>query len=1077
MKTKKTLFILLTAFLSLNIFGQYCASEPTDIADDDIGKFTLGSFTNLSITNAATVPLNNPLSIATYTDYTGLTPITLLTNLNVPVSITQVNCGVHYACYVKIWIDFNHDSIFQNPAELVFTSTQSQNPAVVPGGNILNGSIVIPALNPGTIEPGIARMRVVLSEEDTITMAPCSSTNYEYGETEDYLVDIQQALGCNGAPIAGTTAFSKDTVCLGEFTTVSLNGATAAIGINYQWQSSNNLAGPYTDINGATSSTYSDTVDANNLFFVCVVTCANSGLSATSAAVGYFINPINLCFCTSFATNNEDDDIGNFTIGSFSNGTCVTPALNNPCSDSTYTDFSSLGPITLLSPLSYPVSITQINSGSFFECYAKVWIDFNKDGQFQDATELVYTSNQSQNPSTTIGGNILTGNINIPSLLPGVIDTGIMKMRVVLSEDDPASMILSCGSYGYGETEDYLVDLKQSVGCTGTPVAGNAIVNDTTVCLGTILNFSLIGSTQSSGLSYQWQENGVNINGATNPTLTDTAAGPNTYTCIVTCNSTGNSATSTPVTLSINPFFGCYCYAAADLPSGSDIGNVTVGNFSNGNASPITGNSSAANTYTNFTNLGPIPMFSGIANSIQITGITSSNSASSTTTIFGKVWIDYNQDGIFNPIAELVVSGTGNYGSVTSSIISNSVTIPTSASTGITGMRVMLFQNNYTNPCTAPAFSNGEVEDYLVDIQASIGCTGIPNGGTATTSIALSCPSSIVNLNVNGASTGLGITYQWQASSSISGPYTNVPNANNLLYPTDSIDSPTYFQCEVTCANSGQTAVSAPIFVGINPIDSCYCITGLGGDCQFAAIQGFTIFQTVANVNTATTLDNLNNGCATNANGDEYISYGFGTNTYATLAKTDSFAVRIITNGTGGTIPMQAKIYCDWNKDGIWNTTNESKTVCTACTNDTITSSFLVDPSANIGDTIKMRVRTRRSFPITNACQTNTNFGETEDYYIIIGNTTSLTLNNSIGKINSAIKLFPNPTSGIVNYQIPNTVKSTTISVSDLLGRTLISKSGNNANSIDLAELKNGTYNVTLNLDGKLIQSKVVLNK
>jgi hypothetical protein len=1049
----------------------YCASAPSSNADDDIGIFSLAGFTNISVANTLTVPLNNPLSTATYTDFTNLAPIALLSPLPTTISITQVNEDVHFPCFAKVWIDLNHDSIFQNPGELVFTSVQSQDPSSVPGGNILSGSIILPALNPGTVEPGITRLRVVLSEEDpNTTMLPCSSIDYGYGETEDYLVDIQQALGCTGTPTAGTTILSNDSVCLGANVTISLNGSVAASGISYQWQSASTLAGPYININGATSATYTDTVDASNLFFVCAVTCANSGLSSTSASAGYYLNPVNQCFCTSFATSNADDDIGNFTIGSFSNGTCVTPALNNPCSDSVYTDFTSLGPITLLSPLSYPVSITQINSASHYECYAKVWIDFNKDGQFQDSTELVYTSTQSVDPSITPGGNILNGNINIPALNPGVIDTGLMRMRVVLSEDDPASLITACGSYDYGETEDYLVDLQQAIGCAGTPTAGNVIASDTTLCLGAVANFSINGSTQASGITYQWQENGVNISGATGPTLSDTATGPSIYTCIVTCTNSGLNATTTAVTLVINPFSVCYCAAAADFSFGTDIGNVTVGSFTNGNASPIIGNSAATNVYTNYTNLTPIPMFSGIPNNIQFTGITNTTFVNGTT-IDGKVWIDYNHDGTFDPIAELAVSGSGNYTSVNGSVISGAAAIPPTALTGVTGMRVMLFEDPFSNPCSAPSFSPGEVEDYLVDIQLASACAGAPNGGNATTSDSLICSNSPINLNANGATIGLGITYQWQSSATLSGPYTNITNAINLLYPTDSVATPTYFQCEVTCTNSGQSSISVPVFVGVNPVDSCYCFTGLGGGCGSASIEGFTIFQTVATTNTVTTLDNLNNGCTTNANGDQYTAYGFGLNTYATLGKTDVFTVRIITNG----VPQQAKIYCDWNRDGTWNTTNELTTVCTACVGDTLTANFLVDPSANIGDTIRIRVRTRQA-TIADACQ-NMGSGETEDYYIIIGNTTILKLNNIAGKTNATIKLYPNPTTGILNYQISNTVKNNTITVSDLLGRTLISKSGNNTNAIDLSELKNGTYNVTMNLDGKLVQSKVILNK
>ncbi len=1291
----------------------YCASEPSTAADDDIGIFTLASFTNTSVPNTASVPTNNSLAIATYSDFTGLAPISLLSPLTVPISITQVNEFDHFACFAKVWIDLNHDSVFQDPGELVFTSLQSQDPTVTPGGNILTGTIALPPIGPNVLT-GITRMRVVLSEEDpSTTISPCTNIDYAFGETEDYLVDIQQASGCFGVPTAGTVTLSNDTVCAGEFITLSLNGSTAASGITYQWQSASSLAGPYTNINGANAVTYVDTVIAN-LFFQCIVTCTNSGQNSTTAPEGYFVKAPNFCICTSNADFTDDDDIGNVTFASLNNG-IGTPALNNPSSVNTYTDFTNLPPTVLLSPLSIPIQITQINQLGFFACGTKVWIDFNQDGIFQDSTELVYNSPRTQNPNTVPNGNVLNGVVQMPNINGTSIKSGVTIMRIVLSED-PNNLILPCGVYDFGETEDYLVDVQQAAACTGTPAAGTTASNDTSVCIGQIINLSLVGNTAASGLTYQWQLNGVNILGATSQNYIDTITGPSVYDCIVTCTSTSSSSTSTTLTLSINPFSICYCAVNPGATFGTDIGNVTVGSFSNGIASPIIGNAAANGTYTNFTNLAPIPLFIGIPNAISVTGITSSTFVSSTT-FNGRVYIDYNQDGAYDPVTELAVSGSGNYTAVNGSIISGSPVVPTTALTGITGMRVMLIQGPITNACTIQQLISGEVEDYFVDIQAATSCFGAPNTGVATTTDTFICPKAAITLNVSSATLGIGITYQWQSSSSITGPYTNITNATSLAYFTDSVSTPTYFQCISTCSNSGLSATSSPIFVNVksflqcycntnlsgscspnaenivfnslnnpstlciqangqaytvfpptgaltttvlkgvtyplslvssggapnqitafidynrdgvfdntterinvlpstpfntqtvfsvpvlipttadtgltvlririraasftgpcdplgsgetedytiriidgtpctgvpsvvnlssndlnvcgnnftlsidtivpasgisyswtangvpipaatnpsfvttqsstttyvctvscaaggstttnsitvtqNPADSCYCFTGLGGFCNSASIDGFTISQTALGVNTATNLDNQSNGCSTGVGGQAYTAYGFGVGTDATLAKTDSFTVEITTAGVG--TASQAKVFSDWNRDGVWNNTNELLTVCSPCNSNTVSATYLIDPSVNIGDTIRIRVRTRQS-TIANACE-SLGSGETEDYFIVIGNTTVLSITNVAAKTISTIKLYPNPTTGILNYELPATAKNASISVSDLLGRILISKSAVNTKSIDLSELKNGTYNLVMNLDGKIIQNKVILNK
>ncbi|QHI37741.1 hypothetical protein IMCC3317_31220 [Kordia antarctica] len=79
------------------------------------------------------------------------------------------------------------------------------------------------------------------------------------------------------------------------------------------------------------------------------------------------------------------------------------------------------------------------------------------------------------------------------------------------------------------------------------------------------------------------------------------------------------------------------------------------------------------------------------------------------------VWIDYNGDGDFGEANELVYSDPAN----TNSPVSGSITIPLTAATGLTRMRVMLFYNLSTSPgfgdeCDDGLF--GEVEDYTIDI-------------------------------------------------------------------------------------------------------------------------------------------------------------------------------------------------------------------------------------------------------------------------------------------------------------------------------------------------------------------------
>ncbi|MEM6698805.1 MAG: GEVED domain-containing protein [Bacteroidota bacterium] len=78
-----------------------------------------------------------------------------------------------------------------------------------------------------------------------------------------------------------------------------------------------------------------------------------------------------------------------------------------------------------------------------------VWIDFNDDKDFDDSGELVF---QSEAP-TREG---LTGRLNIP----GDVEQGERRMRVSMKwydEDDEIQK--PCSSFGYGEVEDYTVNI------------------------------------------------------------------------------------------------------------------------------------------------------------------------------------------------------------------------------------------------------------------------------------------------------------------------------------------------------------------------------------------------------------------------------------------------------------------------------------------------------------------------------------------------------------------------------------------------------------------------------------------
>jgi len=93
------------------------------------------------------------------------------------------------------------------------------------------------------------------------------------------------AYPCTGAPTTGTLLASDSSGYSTTSFTFSLSGASLGLGLVYQWQSSaTGTAGTFTNISGATNTTYTVSGLTGGVYYRVVLTCSYSGLSATSAS-------------------------------------------------------------------------------------------------------------------------------------------------------------------------------------------------------------------------------------------------------------------------------------------------------------------------------------------------------------------------------------------------------------------------------------------------------------------------------------------------------------------------------------------------------------------------------------------------------------------------------------------------------------------------------------------------------------------------------------------------------------------------------------------------------------------------
>ena len=489
----KLLFLVLSA-VSSTAMAQYCT--PTFITGCTVGDQII----NFSTTGGSTNITNNASGCSTgsYAYVTGQS-VTQLQGLDVTLSM---QAGPIYGQGFKVWIDWNNNQSFADAGELVYTSPGSST-------NVYTGTVTVPF----SAAAGTKRMRVLCNYAGIPPAMDGCPVSQFYGEVEDYDFVVVASANCTGTPVAGTAASTATSICPGVNYTLSLTGATQAAGLTYQWQSAPSATGPWTNIPAGTTPSFitSQTV---NTWYQCIVTC--SGLSATSSVIGVTTNSFLSCYCASNATSTFDEEILNVTLNTLNNSsTCGALAPGPGSVVSQYSNFTTLTPTNLSPGVVYPLSIEIGTCNGNYNNATKVWIDFNQNGQFTDPGEEVYASAAAVN-----GPHFETGNISIPTGIP----TGNTMMRVVNVETWSVANINPCGTYAWGETEDYLVNITAPPTCP-QPTNFNLIqANNTTAQVEWVaggsetqwqIEYGLQGFTPGTGTTVLVTSNPYTITGLT----------------------------------------------------------------------------------------------------------------------------------------------------------------------------------------------------------------------------------------------------------------------------------------------------------------------------------------------------------------------------------------------------------------------------------------------------------------------------------------------------------------------------------------------------------------------------------
>ncbi len=149
----------------------------------------------------------------------------------------------------------------------------------------------------------------------------------------------------------------------------------------------------------------------------------------------YTVTTAEFTYCTSQGNSVADELIGRVQFGT----------IDNISTGGTgYTDFTNLSTNVSLGS-SQTITITPTWTGSVYSEGYAVFIDYNRDGDFADAGETVYT--RAATTTTPIVGTFT---------IPSTATTGITRMRVSLKYN---AIPTACETFSYGQVEDYSVQI------------------------------------------------------------------------------------------------------------------------------------------------------------------------------------------------------------------------------------------------------------------------------------------------------------------------------------------------------------------------------------------------------------------------------------------------------------------------------------------------------------------------------------------------------------------------------------------------------------------------------------------
>jgi len=722
--------------------------------------------------------------------------------------------GTSYGYYVSagIWVDWNDNGMYEQ-SENVWWGGDGCCTALTTSWP---GTINVPLLAP----LGYHKMRVrycyssssssnptSVNDVDPCSWITPSGRYYYYGAAQDYMVNVQAATACSGTPTMSIT--SSITACRGQSSTI-VGTVTLTGSQGFQWQSGSSATGPWTNIPGATNTYYTFTPFSTGVtYYQCNDTCRASGSSTTSNVCTVTTN---ICYCTPifyYSASGPGSSTCNSIPTTYS--ACRYPSSATPAAISRVAIYGYSGSNLLDGALACPtgcnngyfdrtaLSVNLQQGGSYadtvYNLYGRydhtgIWIDFNDDGVFSNATEEVFLGGNYSTFQQAIGGTI-----NIPlNANPG---THRMRVRSAYTGNtaptgpndvDPCAY-QSTGSTIYtfygGSTRDYVANIIQAPPCSGTPSISVTPSGPLTLCTGATQTLTATYAIVS-GQSFQWLQSTTGgatwtaIPGATNVSYTFTMGGSGIWYMLAdSCASSGIIGYSSTVIVNLNTL--CYCTPNDYYPgNGCFDGGLSSISITGYSGSTLNDNPPCNPDYQDRTSV--------VAPLNVLQGGTYSGTLNLTYDYYSEyaIWVDWNNDGTFTNSSPEFITSTYVYGTPPGF----SIPVPATATPGIHRMRVRGFYNGYyayttpTDPCATTASGYymyyGSICDYNLNVQSTV-----PSPSISPSSVQNLCAGGTISFTATTSVAGTK-TWTWSGPNGYTSTTTNSATSNSVTVTTSS---------------------------------------------------------------------------------------------------------------------------------------------------------------------------------------------------------------------------------------------------------------------------------------------------